>query len=128
MKLEFDNGKYTYIHDGSGRQYALRYGEMWRELTGDKLVYWMATTITNLMATAAHWEGLYQQERDLCDSLARENTELLLKVAKLDKAVEHALTWDQCRRFIMPYHVRDPLRDALGAHQTPSHQGETHAV
>lgn len=46
-KIELDEGKYTYVFDG-GEQYALRYGEPWRDLTGDNLVYWMAARILDL--------------------------------------------------------------------------------
>lgn len=44
FKVELDNGRYTYIFD-NGRQTALRYGEEWRNLNGDKLVYFMASEI-----------------------------------------------------------------------------------
>lgn len=46
MKYEFDNGKYTVVsEDGTGKQYALRHGEPWRDLTGDNLIYWMMVEI-----------------------------------------------------------------------------------
>lgn len=47
MKIELDNGKYTYVFDG-GKQYALRHGEPWRDLTGDNLTYWMGCRIEEL--------------------------------------------------------------------------------
>jgi hypothetical protein len=39
--------------------------------------------------------------------------ELEARVKELEGALEHALIWDQARRYIMPYHVRDPIRAAL---------------
>ena len=42
MQKDYDNGKYTVIFDEStGAMYALRYGEYWKDLSGDKLIYWM---------------------------------------------------------------------------------------
>lgn len=46
MKIDLQ-GKYTYIFD-NGAQKALRYGEDWRDLTGDNLVYAMACRIEEL--------------------------------------------------------------------------------
>lgn len=37
LERQYDDGKYTVIFD-DGRLYALRHGEPWRDLTGDKLV------------------------------------------------------------------------------------------
>ena len=47
MRIDLEDGKYTYVlnDDESGSQYALRYGEPWRDLTGDKFVYCMAAKI-----------------------------------------------------------------------------------
>lgn len=47
-RIELNDGKYTYVADGKGRQKALRYGEEWRDLTGDNLIYWMACKIEEL--------------------------------------------------------------------------------
>lgn len=49
-KIELDDGKYTVVNelfDGGGF-YALRYGEKWRNLVGDKLVYAMFSEIERL--------------------------------------------------------------------------------
>ena len=47
MEIKLDDGKYTYIFE-NGEQYALRYGEFWRDLTGDKFVYCLAAKIEEL--------------------------------------------------------------------------------
>lgn len=42
MQKDYDNGEYTMIFDEStGALYALRYGEYWKDISGDKLIYWM---------------------------------------------------------------------------------------
>lgn len=47
FKIDLQDGKYTYVFD-NGNQYALRYGESWRDLVGDNLVYAMACRIQEL--------------------------------------------------------------------------------
>lgn len=47
MKIDLNDGKYTYVFE-DGKQYALRYDEQWRDLTGDNLVYCMACKISEL--------------------------------------------------------------------------------
>jgi len=42
MRIDLEDGKYTYLLDDIGGQQALRYGEPWRDLTGDKFVYGLA--------------------------------------------------------------------------------------
>lgn len=42
MRQDYDNGKYTVIFDReTGELRALRNGEAWQDLSGNKLVYWM---------------------------------------------------------------------------------------
>lgn len=49
MEYTLENGKYTLIFDDkTGILEALRYGEKWRDLTGDKLVYSMLTEMIQL--------------------------------------------------------------------------------
>jgi len=47
FSLKLDGGKYTLIRDRN-RQYALRYGEPWRDLTGDNLIYSLIVEIERL--------------------------------------------------------------------------------
>lgn len=51
-KLSFEDGKYQLIFD-AGKFTALRHGQPWRDLTGDKLVYVMFAGIQGLQATQA---------------------------------------------------------------------------
>jgi len=48
MKLDIENGKYTFIQRPDGGCEALRYGEPWRDLVGDSLVLCMAQEIERL--------------------------------------------------------------------------------
>lgn len=48
--IELDNGKYTVMYD-ENNQYpmkCLRYGEEWRDLIGDNLIFWLCTKIEEL--------------------------------------------------------------------------------
>lgn len=47
MKIILEDGKYEYVLDGD-RQFVLRYGNFWRDLTGDKFTYLMAAKIIEL--------------------------------------------------------------------------------
>jgi len=42
------DGKYTVIQDKSGRLYAERYGEEWRDCAGDNLILALAQEVKNL--------------------------------------------------------------------------------
>lgn len=48
FKVELSNGKYTYIREATGKQYALRHGEPWRDLVGDNLISDMGYKIEEL--------------------------------------------------------------------------------
>ena len=48
--IELDNGKYTVMYD-ENNQYpmkCLRYGEEWRNLVGDNLIFWLCAKIEKL--------------------------------------------------------------------------------
>ena len=45
--IDLENGKYTVIND-NGKMSALRYGEPWRDLVGDNLIYFMMIEIVSL--------------------------------------------------------------------------------
>lgn len=48
LSVKLENGKYTVEQSDNGELYALRYGEPWRDLCGDNLVYSMASEIDRL--------------------------------------------------------------------------------
>ena len=43
-RVSVADGKHTVVIDG-GKLSALRYGEPWRDLAGDNLVYWLAVEL-----------------------------------------------------------------------------------
>lgn len=48
--IELDNGKYTIMYN-ENNQYpmkCLRYGEEWRDLVGDNLIFWLCAKIEEL--------------------------------------------------------------------------------
>lgn len=53
LRVEIEDGKYTVIQEADGRLLALRYGEQWRDLTGDKLVYALAAEVEKLRGECA---------------------------------------------------------------------------
>ena len=59
MRIELEGGKYTYVMSEDGRQHALRHGDIWRDLIGDKFVYCLA----------AHAEELREQNAQLTEAL-----------------------------------------------------------
>jgi hypothetical protein len=44
MKAKLADGKYEVVFD-EGKLYATRYGESWRDLCGDNLIYWMLVDV-----------------------------------------------------------------------------------
>lgn len=66
--IELDDGKYTYVFDG-GNQYALRHGEEWRDLTGDKFVYCMGAEIETLRAQLKVAQDELEAVKDERDAL-----------------------------------------------------------
>jgi hypothetical protein len=48
LHVEIEDGKYTVIQEDTGTLHALRYGEPWRDLCGDKLVYCLAAEVEAL--------------------------------------------------------------------------------
>lgn len=61
LNVSVDNGKYTVIMEANGRMHALRYGEPWQDLSGNKLVYCLAAEVEALR-NALH--SLVYQETD----------------------------------------------------------------
>lgn len=58
--VTLDNGKYTLIRHEDGRMEALRYGEKWRDLTGDNLVAALAERIDHLSRPVSVSDDAYE--------------------------------------------------------------------
>lgn len=45
--ITLDNGKYTVVYDATGAypEQCLRYGEPWRDLVGDNLIFWLCAEL-----------------------------------------------------------------------------------
>jgi len=90
IEYSFEDGKYTVIQNG-GQLSALRYGEKWRDLTGDKLIGAMVSEIESLRAELTKSNNAIdlaiQQADDMVAGrdaavadarrLAQENTDLI---------------------------------------------------
>ena len=50
MKVSTDDGKYTVIQDSTGGMRALRYGEEWRDCTGDGMILTLAQDLQDARA------------------------------------------------------------------------------
>ena len=59
LNVTVDGGKYTVTQDATGRLKALRYGMVWRDCVGDKLIYALAVEVESLR------EKLARAERDI---------------------------------------------------------------
>lgn len=76
MKIELEGGKYTYCAHHDGRQVALRHGEYWRDLCGDKFIYCLAasheairTERDALAAEVERLRGVVSRSREELDDI-----------------------------------------------------------
>lgn len=67
IRKQFEDGKYTLVRDSSGYMYALRHGEPWRDLTGDKLIGAMLSEIEELQAALAACQPVGEAVCKTCD-------------------------------------------------------------
>ena len=62
MQQDYEDGKYTVTFDEqSGALKALRYGDEWRDLSGDKLVYCMLAAHADAQAEIARLRGALEE-------------------------------------------------------------------
>lgn len=62
MQQDYEDGKYTVTFDEqSGALKALRYGDEWRDLSGDKLVYCMPAAHADAQAEIARLRGALER-------------------------------------------------------------------
>lgn len=73
LRVTVGNGKYTVISDGSGNLRALRYGEEWRDCTGDGLILALAHEVEAARAlhqrAVEHALQIMTQQDDHAESL-----------------------------------------------------------
>ena len=73
--LKFEDGRYTIVGIDSGNLHCLRYGEEWRSLAGDKLVYMMAYEIREL-------RELVERQKETADEDLRYMRKMEEKIEK----------------------------------------------
>ena len=85
MKVEIEDGKYTYQLHPDGRSEVLRHGEPWRDTVGDKFIYCMASEIDELRQRVAELEmerdkatQYWQIAEGRCDALKQQRDDLLV--------------------------------------------------
>ena len=117
VKIELEAGKYTY-EEHNGTQRALRYGETWRDLTGDKFVGAMAAEIERLRGLDA--DRCRVTNSYIVDNarLAEQLTASQSREEKLREAVRRALTDDEpyiiaCREALALPHDNSALSTRL---------------
>lgn len=59
LRVSVEKNKYTIVVSNDGNLRALRYGEPWQDLTGNKMVYCLATELYQ-----ARWELAAAEERE----------------------------------------------------------------
>lgn len=95
MRHDFDDGKYTVIFDEtSGRMSALRYGDEWRDLCGDKLIYSMLSAY---------------------DSTSLEVAQLQARVAELEAALSLMYEFHKTMAWGSETNKREALEEARKA-------------
>lgn len=63
IRIVLEDGKYTYVRDEEkGAQHALRYGQPWRDLTGDKFIYCLAAKVEELQKAPNVWHPVEKLE------------------------------------------------------------------
>lgn len=81
IKVSICDGKYTIIQDASGRTNVLRYGESWRDVTGDNVVLGAAYEIDKLQSR------IKRLEKDLSDAYAEMRKQHPAITAVFDNSV-----------------------------------------
>lgn len=69
MRIELDEGKYIYYFTDDGKQLIYRNGDLWRNETGDNLIYFMACKINELQEALEEVEDIIDKLSDVlpCD-------------------------------------------------------------
>lgn len=100
IEIKLEDGKYTYVLEPDrGMQYALRYGQPWRDLCGDNLIYWMGVRIVELERQVAelrkdaqkaindaYYEGFFARATHNDTQVNNEDEEFAKSTAKRDIA------------------------------------------
>lgn len=114
-QMDFDDGKYTVVSD-NGRLKALRYGQPWRDLTGDHLVYAMLVKAIQLKeerdALAAKLKDQDARINDLLATCHRLALELECLLLDTKDAAPVSRWWDSAMAALDGWHK---AKDAASA-------------
>lgn len=102
-KLSFEDGKYQLILD-AGEFTALRHGQPWRDLTGDKLVYTMFAEIQRLQVELVKGAAQHRMQARLTAEAQESlkilraprvpNGDMLFTLCRVESNIEHkAVCW-----------------------------------
>ena len=120
MKIDLLDGKYTYIVTPDGAASALRHGEPWRDLCGDKFVYAMACEIEAARSSESVAHGNFamvlRQRDDLIEALNTVKGIAMRHPHAVDACGEVAR--DALSAIHTDKHVADPRDEALEKAQT----------
>lgn len=97
-QVELLGGQYTYIRYKNGGQEALRYGDKWRNLTGDGFVYSLGAKVEELAAELERVQAELLTSKEhldstniACNKAEKERDELKRQVEELNQQLETAL-------------------------------------
>ncbi len=124
MRVDIEDGKYTYVFHEDGRSEALRYGEPWRDTVGDKFIYCMAAEIVDLREEVgrlyflSQYPPLYEELRAVIDggSESMDHEQAVQEVKDLQAAneslkFERDLWKEKCARGIETIQKLEAERD-----------------
>lgn len=92
-EMTFADGKYTVVYD-QGHLTALRYGETWRDLSGDNLIYWMLVEAIKYKAQSSRLtQQLEIVSRNLDKGMSRSIQKLLARSSREEiKDIQDGIT------------------------------------
>ena len=92
VNVSICDGKYTIVQDASGRTNVLRYGESWRDATGDNVILGAAYEIEKLQARINRLEELGKELRECAGQLGWTSSEDSRWIERAEAAVK---AWDK---------------------------------
>lgn len=100
FQVSLDEGKYTYERDDDGQQRALRYGEPWRDLVGDKFVAAMGYEIERL-------QELLIDDSRLRDDLIKAEKEIERLRTEVEVQAYWGLRWEKAHAELAASQARE---------------------
>ena len=105
-RIELDDGKYTVVHDSGAGLHALRYGEHWRDMTGDGLVLAMAQEIEDLRRRIVPVQQVSVPASAFASRAITHYEAALLAAFPSGSSGEVFNQWNEARRVLAAAHVQ----------------------